>query len=342
MDSLLQNRWYMGAWSHEVGEALFRRKLLGEPVLFFRKEDGTVAAMVDRCPHRFAPLSKGSRSGDCVTCPYHGLTFDADGNCVKNPFAEAIPKGTKVRSFVAAEKDDIVWIWPGEADLADTALIPDFSMLHIEGHGPPLMGITPMKAHYEMGTDNLLDLSHIEFVHKGSFAGNGVIFAGEHSIVEEGDTLNSNWWMPGVEAPPHTMGMVEPGTLMDHWLDMRWDAPASMYLQVGAVMAGQPREENPIVAHQAHILTPEDEHNTHYFWATSRGFPPDPQGDQMLRGLMEQAFVDEDKPIIEATYANMQGADFWALKPAFLGIDQGGTRARRKIEDMLQKEASSG
>ncbi len=335
------NAWYMAAWSHEIeGEALFRRRLLGEAVLLFRKQDGDFAAMVDRCPHRFAPLSMGDRQGDCISCPYHGLTFDATGTCVKNPFADKVPAGTSIRSFPAVERDGIVWIWPGDADKADAAAIPDFSALWIEGHGAPLSGLMPMKAPYQYGTDNLLDLSHIEFVHKGSFAGRGVIFAGTHEVVEEGDTLHSNWWMPGVDAPPHTMGMVEPGTKMDHWLDMRWNAPASMYLQVGAVMAGEDRTSNPIIAHQAHILTPEDDESTHYFWATTRSFPPSPEGDAMLRGLMEQAFVEEDKPIIEATYANMDGGDFWDMKPAFLGIDQGGTRARRKLEAMIKGEAN--
>jgi len=340
MDKYLSNAWYMAGWSHEIGEVLLRRRLLGEPVLLYRKQDGTVAAMIDRCPHRYAPLSMGERDGDCVTCPYHGLTFDADGQCVRNPFSDTIPRGTKIRTFPVEERDGIAWFWAGDADKADPATIPDFSMLIVEGHGEPIMGHMPMAANYEMGTDNLLDLSHIEFVHKGSFAGNGVIFAGKHEVIEDGDTLHSNWFMPDVAAPPHTMGIYAPGTRTDHWLDMRWNAPASMYLQVGACLHGDSRETNPAIAHQAHILTPESADSTHYFWATSRGFPPSEEGDAMLRGLMEQAFVTEDKPIIEATYANMQGGDFWEMKPAFLGIDQGGTRARRKLEKMIAAEGA--
>ena len=80
----LRNAWYMAAWGHEVGEALLRRRLLGDPVLLFRKTDGAVAAMVDRCPHRYAPLSMGTRDGDTITCGYHGLTFNAGGTCIGN------------------------------------------------------------------------------------------------------------------------------------------------------------------------------------------------------------------------------------------------------------------
>jgi vanillate O-demethylase monooxygenase subunit len=332
----LRNAWYMAAWRHEVGDALLRRRLLSDPVLLFRKSDGNVAMMIDRCPHRYAPLSMGMRSGDTITCAYHGLQFDAAGACVGNPFSEKVPKAG-VRTFPTAERDGIVWFWPGEADGADEAAIPDFSSLFVEGQGAPLTGLLPMNAPYEFGTDNLMDLSHIEFVHRGSFAGRGVIFAGEHEVLSEGNRLRSNWWMPSVPAPGHTFGMYPPDMLTDHWLDMRWDPPASMYLQIGACPTGGQREGGVIV-HQAHILTPETAETTHYFWATTRSGPPSPEGDRMLAELMEQAFRDEDKPVIEAAYANLDGMDFWDAGPISLRVDGGGTRARRTIQKLIKEE----
>jgi len=335
----LRNAWHMAAWASELADgAMLRRRLLGDPVLLFRKTDGTIAALVDRCPHRFAPLSMGTREGDRVTCAYHGLTFDAGGLCVASPFSETVPKVAAVRSFPARECDSIIWFWPGDPALADAAALPDFSMLAEPWADAPLTGYTQMSAPYQYGTDNLMDLSHIEFVHKGTFAGNGVIFAGQHSLVEDGACLHSNWFMPDVAAPPHTMGVFDPAMRCDHWLDMRWQAPASMYLAVGAVPAGTPRDQQPVVAHQAHILTPETATTTHYFWASTRGQPPSEAGDGFLRAMFTQAFNDEDKPIIEAAYDNTDGADFWAMQPAFLGIDQGGTRARRKLEQLIKQE----
>lgn len=341
-EAYLRNAWYMAAWADELdGETLLRRRLLGEPVLLYRKQGGGIAALVDRCPHRFAPLSMGLRDGDSVICPYHGLAFDAEGACVRNPFSDQLPKGAKVRSFPVEERDGIVWFWPGDSERADPAAMPDFSMLFVHGHGPPITGRMPMAAPYQYGTDNLMDLSHIEFVHKGSFAGNGVIFAGQHEVVKEGERLHSNWWMPDVAAPPHTYGVYQPGMRCDHWLDMRWDPPASMYLAVGACPHGADREAEPVLAHQAHILTPETRDSTHYFWATTRGAPPSEEGDAMLRSLFAQAFDAEDKPIIEAAYANTEGHDFWALKPVFLGIDAGGTRARRTLEKLIAQEMTA-
>jgi len=335
--SYLRNAWYMAAWGEEIGVGLLRRRILGEPILLLRRDDGRVAALTDRCPHRFAPLSMGVREGDQVRCPYHGLAFDAEGHCVHNPFAAAIPAGASVRAWPVAEKDEIVWLWAGDPALADPALLPDFGLLYRNG-AEPVRGLMPMKAPYQFATDNLMDLSHIEFVHRGSFAGAGVIFAGRHETRQDGATLHSDWWMPGVPAPGHTYGIYPRGMPTDHWLDMRWDAPASMLLEIGATPAGRPRTDGVII-HQAHIITPESDDTAHYFWATTRGHGgPDETADAMLRGLMAQAFEQEDKPIIEAAYANLDGQDFWKAKPVFLGIDAGGTRARRLLEQMIGRE----
>lgn len=336
-DTLLTNAWYMAAWGEEVGEALLRRKIVGDPILLYRREDGGVTALTDRCPHRFAPLSAGTREGDIVRCPYHGLAFGSDGGCVHNPFSQTIPKGASVKSWVVAERDGIVWLWRGAEDKADPSLIPDFSKLFRDGCDP-VRGLMPMKAPYQFATDNLMDLSHIEFVHRGSFAGAGVIFAGEHKVRQDGDTLHSDWWMPGVPAPGHTFGIYERGMLTDHWLDMRWNAPASMLLEIGASPAGEPRAGGVII-HQAHIITPETDGTAHYFWASTRSSGvADAERDAMLRAMMGQAFEMEDKPIIEAAFDNLDGQDFWQAGPIFLGIDAGGTRARRLLQQLVQRE----
>ncbi|MGE4429549.1 MAG: Rieske 2Fe-2S domain-containing protein [Sphingobium sp.] len=334
----LRNAWYMAAWSDEVGDAaMLRRRLLGQPIMLLRRQDGGISALTDRCPHRFAPLSQGTREGDVIRCAYHGLGFDTQGQCVHNPFSDTLPKGASVRQWPAQERDGIIWFWAGDPATADPALIPDFASINRAGLSP-IKGLMGMKAPYQFATDNLMDLSHIEFVHKGSFAGNGVIFAGKHELRQEGQTLHSNWWMPDVPAPPHTMGLYEPGLPTDHWLDMRWDAPASMLLEVGATPTGKPRTDG-IVVHQAHIITPESDEASHYFWATTRSTDhAQEEMDAMVRSLMEQAFNVEDKPIIEASYDNLDGMDFWEARPTFLGIDSGGTKARRVVQQMIAAE----
>src|SRR4051795_5850477 len=77
----LRNAWYVAAWSDDLVDGqLLPRKIMHEPVVLYRKPDGKIAALEDRCPHRFAPLSMGKVvRDDVVQCPYHGLEFDATG-----------------------------------------------------------------------------------------------------------------------------------------------------------------------------------------------------------------------------------------------------------------------
>lgn len=331
----------MAGWSHEVGEnGVLARRIADRPTLFYRTADGTVAAIYNRCPHRFAPLSLGEREGDLVVCPYHGLTFDAAGACVRNPFSGHIPAAAAIPAWACEERDGIIWMWGGARTEADVGLIPDFAVVCDQPGRKVLRGYTHVKAPYEFCTDNLMDLSHIEFVHRSTFAGDGVIFAGVHTVIDEGATLHSNWWMENVPAPSACRPPYVEGQLTDHWLDMRWNAPASMQLRLGATLPGTPREAGYEVGGQAHIVTPETATTAHYFTANARHHEVDNTAvDAFLTDLFNTAFNVEDKPIIEAAYANMEAADFWAARPLSLGIDQGGTRARRKIEAMIKAEA---
>lgn len=334
----LRDAWYVAGWSTELGNTPLSRRLFDRQIALFRDRQGMPQAIADRCVHRFAPLSRGEVDGDLLVCPYHGLSYDGTGQCRRNPFSEHIPKTAKVEAWKVVERHGALWLWGGEAEQADAAKIPDFSMVD-DGPGTRVVrGYTLLEAPYEFGIDNLMDLSHIEFVHKGSFAGAGVIFAGKHEVVERDGTIWSNWWMPNVRAPAHTQGIYPPDLLCDHWLDMRWDAPASMQLQIGATPAGKPRAEGVIVE-QSHILTPAGPDRTHYFWATNRHHELESeQFDAFLRALFQKAFDEEDKPIIRASWENLEGQDFWDAKPVSLGIDAGGLRVRRRLKAMLARE----
>jgi phenylpropionate dioxygenase-like ring-hydroxylating dioxygenase large terminal subunit len=81
----LRNFWYVAAYGHEVTRNPLGRVILGEPIVFFRKQDGTPVALEDRCAHRHLPLSMGRLVGDLLQCRYHGLCYDGTGQCVKIP-----------------------------------------------------------------------------------------------------------------------------------------------------------------------------------------------------------------------------------------------------------------
>src|SRR4030088_1719243 len=58
--TFLRNAWYVAMWSEDVTAGqLVSRTILNETIAIFRKADGSVAALTDRCAHRFAPLHLG-------------------------------------------------------------------------------------------------------------------------------------------------------------------------------------------------------------------------------------------------------------------------------------------
>ncbi len=121
----LKNAWYVAAWSAEIDNSLKQVVVLGEKICFFRNQEGEVIALEDACPHRKLPLSKGRIKDNQVECGYHGLTFDCAGQCVWAPGAGRIPSAAKVRPYPVHEKYGLVWIWMGNAAIADPEEIID-------------------------------------------------------------------------------------------------------------------------------------------------------------------------------------------------------------------------
>jgi phenylpropionate dioxygenase-like ring-hydroxylating dioxygenase large terminal subunit len=331
MTDYIRNVWYMAAWEHEIQDGgLLARKFLDTPMVFFRKENGEgYVGMVDRCPHRFSPLSKGKREGDSIVCGYHGLTFDETGNCIRNPFSAVIPAGCGVRTFPVVAKDSMLWFWSGDPEDADPAMIADFPFM-ADFPAPQGRGHLRFEANYELLTDNLMDLSHIEFLHTGTFGGGGVIFQGTHSVKVDNDLIWSNWSMPNIK-PPSWASFIPPDAHVDHWLEVRWAAPATMMLEAGLCMAGTDRHASPFPLMVApHIITPETETTSHYFY----GYPINSEDADSVG----KAFTDEDQPMMEAIQKSMGNTDFWERRPVILQVDAGSVLARRRLMKMRREQ----
>ena len=337
--SYLRNAWYAAAWGNEVSRNLMSRTLLGDSVLMYRTETGEAVAIGNRCPHRFAPLDRGRLVGDDVQCGYHGLHFDRGGACIFNPHGDGkLPSNARVPSYPLVEKYNLIWLWMGESAMADPALIPDFSCLTDTSRFTTVSGLITMKANYELITDNLMDLSHVEFLHEG-ILGSDAIKRGEHEVQEDGDTIHSNRWCPDGLAPPAWDAMFgHYGKPVDHWLNMRWDAPANMLLDVGITPTGKHRDEG-IWVYGTDILTPETETSTHYFWAISREYARDDEAaSDAWRAAIAGAFDGQDRPMLEAQQAMIGDAEFESLKPALIRADLGTVKARRKLRELIAAE----
>ncbi|WP_085316723.1 aromatic ring-hydroxylating dioxygenase subunit alpha [Derxia lacustris] len=345
MKNVLRNAWYVAGWAGELeGETLLARQLLGEPVVMFRDAAGAVHALADRCPHRFAPLSMGRLcdGGKAVECAYHGLRFDSAGSCVLNPQGGTIPKAARVRRYPLVERYSALWIWFGDEAEADPALIPEFDFL-VPEHWAVGTDHMLVDAHYELESDNILDLSHIEFLHP--IFSSAAVRRGEIECVQDGSTVWSRRTMLDDDLPPflrQAFGIPE-GARADRWLDVRWNAPAQLALWAGAAVAGQPREQGRVTP-SAHLFTPASETGTHYFFAI--GFPRalGPMAETLAAqniAALRGPFQNEDKPIVEAVARRMGTNDLQSLKPVLLAGDAAAMRARRILQAMIAAEAAA-
>jgi nitrite reductase/ring-hydroxylating ferredoxin subunit len=174
----IRDEWYVIAFSHEVQKGRpFVRKCMDEPVLLFRDSEGRIAALYDRCPHRSVPLSLGKVLDHGVECVYHGFQFDRTGRCVHIPTQDLIPKAACTRSYPVVEQMQFVWIWMGDPAKADPARVPNYSQMgcgeigeRTDWHFEPYF-VMEIKANYSLLFENLLDTSHISFLHIGGIDG---------------------------------------------------------------------------------------------------------------------------------------------------------------------------
>lgn len=341
----LRNIWYAAAYAHEVCRLPLARTLLDEPLVMYRTEGGDPVILADRCPHRFAPLSRGRLLGDHIECGYHGLRFDRAGACVGSPHGP-VPKAAQVRHYPAIERYGFVWLWAGDPALADAALLPDFSFLSRPDRFAVVEGYLQVKANYQLVVDNLLDLSHAPFLHPG-FAINGVtpqqqLAATTTKLSRETDRVVAFRLRSGL--PPNQPSRdifgfgPEPVDSRSH---MTWFPPSLLYFDLGSHLPGTSPEEG-LCLPAAHCITPQTEFTCHYFFAQARNMlRDDPAVGDRLLAMLDTAFQSQDEPMIEEVQRRMgDTSDLDSLSPILLPSDGAPVAARRLLERLMAAEQS--
>jgi phenylpropionate dioxygenase-like ring-hydroxylating dioxygenase large terminal subunit len=334
--SFLYNAWYVAAWASEVKEAPMSRRLLGENVVLFRGASGAVDALADRCPHRFAPLSRGKVCGEAIESAYHGLQFDGGDRCEKNQTGGGhVPAGAKLRSYPLVQKYQMLWIWMGDPARADAGQLPNYVGIVPDakaGHDN-LDNYLHVKANYLLEIDNLMDLSDVNFLRNGTL-GNETMRPTQPKVTETADSVRADLWMPNARAP---FGELI-GQPCDQWQNMVWMSPTSMLLEFGQVAPGAPKAQKPDEL-AIHIVTPETERTRHYFFGTAGVYgEAEAWKAEAMRQAQIGAFTSEDNPMIEAIDAGMDGVDLWSLDPVLLRGDTAAVKVRRRIEGAIRAE----
>ncbi|WP_162578060.1 aromatic ring-hydroxylating dioxygenase subunit alpha [Variovorax sp. PBS-H4] len=335
----LRNCWYVVAWDHEIpADGLFNRTVIGEPLLLFRRADGTIVALEDRCCHRLAPLSKGRKEGDCVRCGYHGLKFDAEGICIEVPGLDSVPPRARVRSYPVALRHAWVFVWMGDPALADQALLPDnFSCDHPGWRNVP--GYLHYDTPYLLICDNLLDFSHLSYVHEKTLGGSTAIAQARPVIDKIPRGLRVTRKVKDVPPPAYWARARDfGGNHVDRWFIYDFVLPGTLLMHSGGRPAGDAEGDmrRAVELHSCQTLTPETETSTHYFFQQSHRAE---LGGEWLTQMIHDGLIvafNEDRDMITAQARNIERAPEAPMLP--LAMDAALVQFRRLLAQAIDAE----
>ena len=305
MEPLVHNAWYIAAWAHEIDEGIVARRILGEDVVLFRDGNGKAAALEDRCCHRAVPLSLGKTCAAGIRCGYHGLAFDGAGKCVDNPGEATNADVFKVRAFKMVERQNMLWIWMGDQARADESQIVDFPYHDLDAW-PTHYGRYEFAANYMFMIDNLMDLTHLGYVH-GSTIGGDPNAHNEAELETKRTERGAHFirWMMNSPPPPSFVKAAGFKGNLDRWSDFEYVAPASVRQWGGGLDEGTGARENRdqdggLSLRILHHATPETDTSFHYFFSVSvEGIPVQSETGKGFFADILEAFL-EDKVFIEA------------------------------------------
>ena len=337
-----KNAWYVAATPNEIDEKPLGRKVCNESIAFYRGEGGVVAAVEDFCPHRGAPLSLGFVSEGKLVCGYHGLAMGCNGKTVSMP-GQRVHGFPAIKSYPVEERYGFIWVWPGDAALADKATIP-----HQHWYDNPEWafggGLYHIGCDYRLMIDNLMDLTHETYVHSTSI-GQKEIDETPCKTAVDGNLVTTSRYMDGIMPPPFWKLGLRSNNLaddvpVDRWQICRFTPPSNVMIEVGVAHQGHGGYDAPN-EHKAYsvvvdFITPETDTSIHYFWGMARKFKPE---DKALTATIREGqgkIFAEDLEMLERQQKNLLAHPERAL--LMLNIDSGGVQARKILDRLIAAE----
>jgi len=335
----LKNAWYVAAWDHELGREPIAVTMLEESIVLYRRSDGNPTALENACPHRKLPLSMGRVRGDEIECGYHGLTFDRTGACTRAPCVERLPSHARVRSYPVEERYGLIWVWMGEPEKADPATI-----FQVEHWGDPTWGLNAgdsmaIDCNYLYVTDNLLDPSHVAWVHQSSFGNSACASTALETAVSDHGVTVSRWMLDTEPAPFYAPYLKFSGNCdrQQHY-EVRFPSHAiikAIFVPAGSGGDGRPLHADAFLMDSYNFMTPMDQDRTRYYWFQMRNFAPhDAEVSAKFAESVREAF-EEDRVVMQAVHRGMANK---RTPNIGLAIDAGPQRFRRRLAQMIAAE----
>lgn len=307
--AFLDDVWYCAALATEIGDAPLGRTIAEKPIVFFRTAGGALAALEDRCCHRQAPLSLGRVLAETIECAYHGFTFDGTGRCTHIPHQPVVPPAARIGAYPVVERWGLVWLWIGRPEAADPARIPRMPWTADPGQRAVFFNF-PVKANFQLMADNLMDVSHTDFLHRASIGSQtGRAGADDETRVElecavEGDTVRFVRRVHNTLLGPVATKWAGSTKQVRRTNYLLWEPPNTIHSVLEFV-----NDETHHTIHLDHIMTPETRSTTHYFMPWVRDFGLDNVAyptDDDVRNEQNMVVLGDDVPMVEAQQRNIE------------------------------------
>ena len=338
----LKDTWYVACTPDEIAAKPLGRRVCGERIVFYRSAEGKIAAVEDFCPHRGAPLSLGFVRDGHLVCGYHGLVMGGDGKCVSMP-GQRVRGFPAIRSFPVVERHGFIWVWPGDAALADAQKIHPLHWAESAewAYGG---GMYHIRCDYRLMIDNLMDLTHETYVHSTSI-GQQEIEEAPVTTKVEGDSAVTSRFMENIMAPSFWRTALRGNNLaddvpVDRWQVCRFTPPSHVMIEVGVAHAGKggydadPKDKVSSIV--VDFITPETDTSIWYFWGMARSFNVN---DAALTAAIrdgQRKIFEEDLGMLEQQQQNLLDQPERHLMR--LNIDAGGFQSRRILERLIAEE----
>jgi vanillate O-demethylase monooxygenase subunit len=337
------DHWYVAGFSSELKDRPIGRTFLNQKVVMFRDGEGRAAALEDRCCHKSLPLSCGSLDAGGLRCGYHGMLYNSNGQCVEIPGQERIPAKAKVHAYHLRERNHLLWIWMPRVEGGEPMGEPP----EYPHHDNPMYkwggGVFHYDTPWQLIHDNLLDLSHLGYVHLKTIGGDARLHMNAPTTVSaEGNKVKVVRHMPGSKPPPTYKAAWIFGDTCDRWQEIEFE-PSHLSIWTGAIEPGKGAIDDPARGgfHMRgfHGITPETETSCHYFWSMASNRHPD-MLETIDTVLQQTEFTfNEDREVIHNQWRNLQ--EFGdAVTWLDIHCDAGANRARRVIDRLVAANAT--
>jgi phenylpropionate dioxygenase-like ring-hydroxylating dioxygenase large terminal subunit len=299
--------------------------LLGQEVVLWLTDDGTPAALEDRCPHRRAKLSVDSRIvGNTLQCGYHGWRFDGAGRCALVPQMPDLVPGDKyaVKRFQCQERYGLVWICLEQEPLQDIPFIrhsDDGAFRQVREYAED------WKANSLVVCENALDVAHVSFVHRNSFGDDQNPASPRLNLVPMENGVNFKCTLPVAnrELQQKNLQIAEDKTVRT--VDIRWILPCSFVLHF--------TYPTGLIHEICGFATPIDDSSIRRIqFAYRNDTEQDAPAEQVA--AFDRSVAAEDRRMLESCDSN------FVLSPvllAHMSLDRPGLLMRRMLSELISK-----